>query len=232
MGRANLRGLGQRPTMAVVANSHRTAQLLIDSGATGSRPITVIYPPTQPPAPPVDGLPRAFCTQVNLSQAKGGEILQRVSRALPDVPFLAVIGGHGEQIMPPARITNVTPYGHFSGLGLPYAMTKVLLAPSKDETYGMVVAEATALGIPVIASDIAAHREALGDSPTYVDLADYSGWANAVKRLMLDDDAWQAAHERAAAYGVELAEREDASYARWDQLITYLAAHGEAQPVD
>ena len=135
MGRANLRGLGYRPTMAVVANSHRTAQLLIESGATGERSITVIHPPTQPPEPPVAGLPRAFCTQVNLSQAKGGEILRRVAKALPEVPFLAVIGGHGEQIIPPARVTNVTPYGHFSGLGLPYGMTKVLLAPSSDETY-------------------------------------------------------------------------------------------------
>jgi hypothetical protein len=229
MGRKNLQGLVHRPTMAVVANAHRTAQLLIETGVTGERPITVIYPPTRPPEPPVDGLPRAFCTQVNLSQAKGGEILRRVAKALPEVPFLAVVGGHGEQLLPPPTMTNVTPYGHFSGLGMPYALTKVLLAPSSDETYGMVVAEATALGVPVIASDIAAHREALGDSPTYVDLDDYSGWAQAVKALMLDDDAWHVAHERTVAYGSDLADREAASYARWDQLVAYLASHGEAQ---
>lgn len=224
LGRRNLRGLRQRPNMAVIANSHETARLLIESGATGTRPISVIYPPSEPPAPPVDGLPRAFCTQVNISKAKGSRTLHGLVRDLPKVPFLAVLGGHGEQEVPKNDHGNVTLYGHFSGMGMPYALTRVLLAPSRDETYGMVVCEATALGIPVVASDIPAHREALGDSPTYVALDDEEGWRTAVETLMTDDDAWQAAHLRALDWAVHLRDREAASYAKWDQLVIHLTS--------
>jgi glycosyltransferase involved in cell wall biosynthesis len=229
LGKRNLSGLLQRPNMAVIANSHETARLLIEGDAVGERPITVIHPLTVPSPAPVEGLPRAFCTHVNLSPAKGAGVLHRLVRDLPKVPFLAVVGGYGEQQVPKNDNGNVTLYGHFSGLGLPFGLTRVFMAPSRDETYGMTVCEATALGIPVIASDIPAHREALGDSPTYVAVNDYDEWAFAVELLMTDDRAWAEAHERAMAYADVLRERDAASYAKWDQLVTYLATSPAAQ---
>lgn len=220
LGKPTLKGIMQRPNMSIVANSHLTARLLIENGITGTRPITVLYPPTKPPQPPVAGLPRKFCTQVNLSEDKGAKILQRVVNDLPEVPFLAVVGGHGEQ--EPPRGGNVTLYGHFSGLGLPFALSRVLLAPSYSETYGMVVCEATALGIPVVASDIPAHREALGDSATFVALEDRDGWTAAVRTIMMSDDAWNEAHLRAVAYGGDLQEREDETLIKWGHLLDHL----------
>lgn len=229
LGRKNIRGLIHRPNMAVIANSHETARLLIETGATGTRPITVIYPPTEPPAPPVEGLPPAFCTMVNLSAAKGAGVLQHLVTALPATPFLAVLGGHGVQETPTTDTGNVTLYGHFSGMGMPYALSRILISPSRDETYGMVVCEATALGIPVVASDIPAHREALGDSAVYLDPDDIQGWIDAVRTLMTDDGAWQTARRRSLAYAEELRIRESSSYAKWLQLITHLTARPPAQ---
>ena len=46
-----------------------------------------------------------------------------------------------------------------------YAATDLVLAPSRFETYGMVVTEALARGVPVIASDVGGLPEALG-APT------------------------------------------------------------------
>lgn len=57
---------------------------------------------------------------------------------------------------------------------------RALLAPSSVEGFDLPVAEARALGVPVIASDIAAHREVAPDS-RLVDPTDGPGWLNAVE---------------------------------------------------
>ncbi len=229
LGKRTIKGMRSRPTMHLVANSYYTAERLSFLDDLADRPTTVIHPTTRPPVPPVDGLPAAFCTMVNLSPAKGAAMLRRLVRDLPDAPFLAVLGGYGEQQIPKNDNNNVTLYGHFSNLGLPLGLTRVLISPSLDETYGMVVCEATALGIPVVASDIPAHREALGDSATYVDPQDAPGWTAAVEALMMDDAEWFRAHERAVAYRAELEARERASFAAWDDLINSLPTRDEDQ---
>ncbi|MDB5974298.1 MAG: glycosyltransferase family 1 protein [Nevskia sp.] len=58
---------------------------------------------------------------------------------------------------------------------------RALLMPSFGEGFGLPVAEALALGTPVIASAIAAHREVGGDSAEYLDPLDGLGWLQAVR---------------------------------------------------
>jgi len=55
-----------------------------------------------------------------------------------------------------------------------------LLAPSLVEGFGLPIAEALALGVPVIASDIEAHREVGGAFAQYVGPADGLGWMAAL----------------------------------------------------
>lgn len=58
-----------------------------------------------------------------------------------------------------------------------------VLAPSFVEGFGLAGAEALVRGVPVVASDIAAHREVLGDAALLINPIDGLGWASAIRAL-------------------------------------------------
>lgn len=67
-----------------------------------------------------------------------------------------------------------------SGLRLLLERAKALLMPSFAEGFGIPIVEALAAGTAVIASDIAAHREAGGVAATYLDPSDGPAWVQAI----------------------------------------------------
>ncbi len=66
---------------------------------------------------------------------------------------------------------------------------RALLFPSFAEGYGLPVAEALALGVPVIASPLAAVREVAGEVPDYLDPLDGPAWRSAVLDYARPDSA-------------------------------------------
>ncbi|MDD3444404.1 MAG: glycosyltransferase family 1 protein [Zavarzinia sp.] len=67
---------------------------------------------------------------------------------------------------------------------------RALLAPSFVEGYGLPCAEALALGVPVVASGIEAHREVCGSHATYLAPVDEAVWADAVMALTANAPAF------------------------------------------
>jgi glycosyltransferase involved in cell wall biosynthesis len=63
---------------------------------------------------------------------------------------------------------------------------RALLMPSFAEGYGMPVADALALGTPVIASDLPAHRETGCDVAEYLDPLDGATWIQAISDYALE----------------------------------------------
>jgi len=84
-----------------------------------------------------------------------------------------------------------------SALAAAYAAADLLVLPSRAETYGMVVTEALARGVPVIASDVGGVPEALGGAGLLVPPGDAPALGAAL-RAWLEDAGLRERLRRAA----------------------------------
>lgn len=104
-----------------------------------------------------------FITLINLNKNKGSKIFFNIARAMPDRQFLAVRGGYDPQYE--EKLANVTIIDNTPDMvSNVYAKTRILLIPSKYESWGMCATEAMASGIPVIYSPTFGLCENVGES--------------------------------------------------------------------
>lgn len=135
----------------------------------------------------------AFVTLINHCKDKGGEILIDIANRLPHVPFLAVRGGYGEQVI--SDLKNIK-YEDPQPIKDILRRTKLVIMPSLVETYGQVAIEAYAAGIPVIAHPTEGLKESMGPDGIFIDRADPEGYAGKIVTLLSD----QAEYDSARAY--------------------------------
>lgn len=154
-------------------------------------------------------------TLVNLWADKGSEIFYHCAEAMPDVQFLGVLGGYGNQVI--REYSNVELMGQTADMREVYRQTRILLMPSKYESWGRCATEAAVSGIPTIAHPTPGLRESLGQAGTFVDRNDPDAWVTAIKKL-LSRRRWTDAHLAA------LKRAEELEALRTRQLATWLDA--------
>jgi glycosyltransferase involved in cell wall biosynthesis len=169
--RATLRGAA-----AAVATSPWTARRLVDLHGLDPDRITVAPPGVDPAplAPGTDGASHLLCVG-SITPTKGQDLLVEALAGLPVTCDLvgpvqrdpvhvaavrAAIARHGLG----ARVRLTGPKTG-DALDAAYAAADLLVVPSRAETYGMVVTEALARGIPVLAADAGGLPETLGHDP-------------------------------------------------------------------
>src|ERR1044072_4216992 len=119
----------------------------------------VLYPPC-----PIDeyslGLhPKQgeYITLINLNENKGGWVFFRLAKEKPDRKFLGVIGSYDDGGLQPTivkmleSLPNVKVVKHSNNVKEIYRQTRILLVPSRYESWGRVATEAMINGITVVA---------------------------------------------------------------------------------
>lgn len=123
---------------------------------------------------------------------KGHDLLLDVWEDMTDPPQLLICGARGwnnDAVFD--RLDRLDPNGPIRELpdlsdrqvAAILQGARALLFPSRAEGFGLPPAEAAALGVPVVSSDLPAVREVLGEIPVYLPETDRYLWKNTIESL-------------------------------------------------
>jgi len=168
-------------------------------------PKVLFHPPVDPKRYTVETT-REYITLINLtigttnklSYDKGGLTFYELARRFPHEKFLGVQGGYGDQYIPSDLPGNVTILPHTNNILDVYRQSKVVLVPSKYESYGRVAVESACSGIPSLLTDTAGTREAMGWAANFCERHDdFDEWEDKLNWLLATYDfSCESARER------------------------------------
>jgi len=144
-----------------------------------------------------------YVTLSNLNENKGGQILIDIAKAAPEIQFLGVRGSYWKQIED-TTLPNVTYINNTPQIKEVYAMTKILIMPSKDETWGRTAVEAMSSGIPVIVAPTPGLKECVQDAALLVDRTETKEWVRLIRRLHNDKSFYDEYSNRGKARARQL----------------------------
>jgi glycosyltransferase involved in cell wall biosynthesis len=168
-----------RAATAVVATSPWAARRLVDHHNLDAHRVHTAAPGTDaaPLAPGTDGASRLLCVAA-VTPTKGHDLLVEALAAIRELPWSCVCAGalhrdpeYVSQIRDAIRKSGLDDRVHLVGprtgdqLAATYAAADLLVLASRAETYGMVVPEALARGIPVLATTAGGVPETVGHAP-------------------------------------------------------------------
>ncbi|HEY7485289.1 MAG TPA: glycosyltransferase family 4 protein [Streptosporangiaceae bacterium] len=189
-----------------VATSGWTVRRLVEHHGLPADRVRAVPPGTDPAplASGTDGRSRLICV-ASMTPRKGQDLLVEALAQIADVPWSCAFVGPvrrdpayadrvREQIEQHGLGDRLTVMGPRTGADLAdtYATADFALLPSRAEPYGMVVTEALARGIPVLATAVDGLPDALGHAPDgsvpglLVPPGDATALAEAVRRWLTE----------------------------------------------
>lgn len=186
--------------VSVVYNSHAMAKTLNYPNRS-----VVLHPPIDFRKWDFGGDPSkaVYITLINMNANKGFKLFMALVKAMPDRLFLGVGGSYDQQYE--MDLPNFTFMPNSPDMEQVYVKTRILLCPSKYESWGMCATEAMCNGIPVIYNETFGLLENVGKAgiglkdlnPSYEDLelkggespdgldpeANLAQWIKAIKKL-------------------------------------------------
>lgn len=180
------------------------AREVLDLGLAGADRIRVVpwFARAMPPArSQLDGLPVngpfLLCVATHERRKNLPLLVRAFQRAAEELPHhLVIAGGTGpdsEAVLATARSNGASDRIHFIGHADPvqlatlYGKADLAVCPSCYEGFGLTLLEAMASGCPVLATDIAAHREVGGDAVRLVPPDDEQAISAGLVDLVRDD---------------------------------------------
>jgi glycosyltransferase involved in cell wall biosynthesis len=171
----------------VIATSRWTRDRLVD--CYGLDRVLVAEPGVDPaPVSPGSADGGALLSVGAVTPLKGYDVLAAALRRIEDLSWSCRAIG-STAIEPdfaaslPATVRLTGPMTR-AELDATYAEADLLVLASRAETYGMVVTEALAHGVPVVASDVGGVREALGGGGVLVPPGDPAALAGALRQWL------------------------------------------------
>lgn len=168
-----------RAARTVVATSDWAAARLVQHHGLDASRVRVVVPGVDPAplAPGTDGASALLCV-ASVTERKGHDVLVGALSELGELGWsCSCVGpltrdpGYVTRLRELVERRGLTGRVRFTGpraghqLAAAYAAADLLVLPSRAETYGMVLTEALARGIPVVASSVGGVPEAIGTAP-------------------------------------------------------------------
>jgi glycosyltransferase involved in cell wall biosynthesis len=171
--------------------------------------------------------PRTFAIGFSSSQGavKGDDLVAEIIARVPEFRFIIAGGKFTRRDL---GAPNVTYLGHVSQMQDFYRQIDVLIVPSLwQEAFGLVILEAAANGVPVIANRRGGIPEALGDSGVLIDFdPDQSNlgaiadeYARTIRRLLGDARVYENYRQAAFARAYKFEQEKEAQAQQMNVLF-------------
>ena len=205
---------------AIMCCSEFAASTYIEAGVPKQKvyavPLGCSLPMKATSRPRSESLVLRFVFAGSMRRLKGVDILLDVFEQLlkEDVPVeLTLIGGVSEPdlLQRATRLGNVRhkPFMPQTALFCEVAMHDCLILPSRFDSFGMVVAEAMAVGVPAIVSDRVGAKCIIEDHPK-------AGWIVSLEGTQLKSQIMSLVHDRASLVEGRTSAVNAASDYSWD----------------
>ena len=124
---------------------------------------------------------RQYITFINPQRCKGADVFYELAKAFPKKKFLVVEGGYYSHLQDIQKdLPNVSVHKNTDNIIEDiYLKSRIVLQPSRWETYGMVASETRAMGLPCIVNY---HSEGLRENIGKVGLYAYTPEKDATKK--------------------------------------------------